>query len=108
MDAELKELFGGEEESVVIDLTGNDLPDAVNLQMVMVKSSMGHEYTRKAFEKCRSFARKQELLSQMSYFKNLYYAARGKLLHSHPDRLESIERELQSQKQQVLSEHALH
>ena len=108
MDTEQEELFGGEEEAVAIDLNRCDLSDAVDLQMVMVKSSMSHEYTRKAFENCRSFARRQELLAQMSYFKNLYYAARGKLVHSHPERLESIERELLHQKQSVLSEHGLH
>lgn len=82
--------------------------DLVNLQMVLATSSMNHEYARKAYEKTRSFARKQELLTQMSNLKNLYFAARNKLAVAHPERLETIERELNFQKQTVLSESGLH
>lgn len=82
--------------------------DLVNLQMVLATSSMNHEYMRKAYEKANSHAKKEELLNQMSNLKNVYFAARDKLALHHPERLEAIEKELNYQKQAVLSEHGLH
>ncbi len=82
--------------------------DPVNLQMVMVSSSMNHEYTRKELEKSRSYARQQELLVRLSNLKNIYFAARKRLAECSPERLESIEKELQVQKKSVLSEQNLH
>jgi hypothetical protein len=108
MDSEGK--IGGVEENdaALMDLVSQEKPDLVNLQMILATSSMNHEYARKAHDKTRSFARRQELLVRMANLKNLYFAARNKMAVNHPDRLEAIERELNYQKQTVLSEHGLH
>lgn len=95
-------------EAAMMEAVSQEKPDLVNLQMILATSSMNHEYARKAFDKTRSFARRQELLTKMANLKNLYFAAREKLVVNHPDRLEAIERELNYQKQAVLSEHGLH
>lgn len=105
-DINLKDL--DENEAALMELAGREKPDLVNLQMVLATSSMNHEYVRKAYEKTRSFARRQELLVKMANLKNLYFAARTKLAVDHPERLDAIERELNFQKQAVLSEHGLH
>ncbi|HSA58755.1 MAG TPA: hypothetical protein VLJ37_03625 [bacterium] len=97
-----------ENEAILMDLVSQEKTDLVNLQMILATSSMNHEYARKAYDKTRSYARRQELLAKMSNLKNLYFAARSKLSVNHPDRLEAIERELNFQKQTVLSEHGLH
>jgi hypothetical protein len=97
-----------EEGGQPIDLTQEGRSDLVNLQMVMVSSSMNHEYVRKAYERCKSYHKQQELLARMSQLKTLYYVARTKLAEAHPDRLEAIEVELSQQKQTVLSDHNLH
>ncbi len=108
MDMDLSQLSAEEHEAVLRDLATSEKTDLVNLQMILATSSMNHEYTRKAFEKTRSFARKQELLAKMSNLKNLYFAARNKLAIHNPERLEAIERELSFQKQAVLSETGIH
>lgn len=108
MDMDLSQLSAEEHEAVLRDLATSEKTDLVNLQMILATSSMNHEYTRKAFEKTRSFARKQELLAKMSNLKNLYFAARNKLAVHNPERLEAIERELSFQKQAVLSETGIH
>lgn len=92
-------------ESEIKELAGENL---VNLQMVLASSSMNHEYVRQAYDRTHSFARKQELLIEMSNLKNLYFAARNKLALHHPERLDAIERELKFQKQTVLSETGIH
>lgn len=84
---------------------GNEL---VNLQMVLVNTSISHEYTRKAFEKCGSYDKKEELLHRMEELKNLYFTTREKILLSHPERLESLENELRLQKSTALNENGLH
>lgn len=98
----------GQNDAAMMEVVSQEKPDLVNLQMILATSSMNHEYARKAFDKTRSFARRQELLAKMANLKNLYFAAREKLVVNHPDRLEAIERELNYQKQAVLSEHGLH
>lgn len=103
----LGRLEGGENGSVGLDLSSSEKPDLVNLQMVLVTSSMNHEYTRKAYEKCKSFDKKQQLLARMSDLKALYFVARNKIAHSHPERLAAIENELRVQKQTVLSENGV-
>lgn len=108
MELDLTQLSPEEHEAVLRDLAATEKSDLVNLQMIMATSSMNHEYTRKAYDQTRSYARKQELLVKMSNLKNLYFAARNKLAVHNPERLESIERELVYQKQSVLSEHGLH
>ncbi len=82
--------------------------DAVNLQMLLVTSSINHEYSRKELEKCRSYAKKQEILSRMSHLKTLYFAARHQMVQVYPEKLAVLEAELSEQKQQVLSEPVLH
>ena len=82
--------------------------ELVDLHLLLVTASMNHEYTRKAFEKTRSYHRRQELLIKMSELKIAYFTVRNKLAHNHPERLESIENELRLQKLTVLSEHGLH
>jgi sialic acid synthase SpsE len=97
-----------EAEAMMLDLASQEKTDLVNLQMILATSSMNHEYTRKAYEKTRSYARRQELEVKMANLKNMYFAARNRLAINHPDRVEAIERELNFQKQTVLSEHGLH
>jgi hypothetical protein len=110
MDTEIKlDTFDEKEsEAMLMQLASQEKTDLVNLQMILATSSMNHEYARKAFEKTRSFARRQELLVKMSNLKNMYFAARDRLSANHPDRVEAIEKELSFQKQVVLSEHGLH
>lgn len=110
MDAELKidVTADVENEALMMDLASQEKSDLVNLQMILATSSMNHEYTRKAYEKTRSFARRQELEVKMANLKNMYFAARNRLSVNHPDRVEAIERELSFQKQAVLSENGLH
>ena len=105
---DVNNLSAEENEAVLMQLASTEKTDLVNLQLILSTSSMNHEYTRKAYEKTNSFARKQELMIKMSNLKNLYFAARNKLAHHHPERLDAIERELTHQKQTVLSEHGIH
>lgn len=103
------EEVGREEgEGLAVIELGEQETDLVNLQMVLVTSSMNHEYARKELDKTRSFDKKQNLLSRMSHLKSLYFEARKRLAKFHPDRLDSLEKELRQQKQTVLSDHGLH
>lgn len=108
MEIEIPESGAEEVGTVVVSNAEMERQDPVNLQMVMVSSSMNHEYTRKELEKTRSYARQQELLARLSNLKNLYFSARKRLFECSPERLEMIEKELQVQKNSVLSEHNLH
>ncbi len=82
--------------------------DPANLQMIMVTTSMNHEYTRKAYEKTKGFEKREELMSRMSNLKSLYFTAREQLANLSPDKLVEIEGELQFQKQTVLSDSQYH
>ncbi len=82
--------------------------DLVNLQMVLVTSSMNHEYARKAYVKTRSYDKKQELLERMEHLKSLYYNARKQLITCYPDRVSTIETELNAQKQAFFAEREIH
>lgn len=108
MEAGTGNLETGLSESMVMDVRDSAKPDLVNLQMVLVTSSMNHEYVRKAYERTRSFDKKQNLIERMANLKDLYYTARKKLAVCYPDRLASIEAELLHQKQSVLSEETVH
>ena len=108
MDMEFKESFEeefGESGSVLPELQEDSRPELVNLQMILVTSSMNHEYARKAYESCKIYSRQQELLVRMSHLKNLYFVTRKKLAETYPDRLQAIEEELQFQKQAVFSDY---
>lgn len=98
---------GGDTNNALFEIENKKI-DLVNLQMVLVTSSMNHEYTRKELEKCRSYAKQQELLVRMTNLKNLYFAARHKMQITNPEKLKAIEEEIQLQKQTVLSEGNLH
>lgn len=111
MNYDLEDLTGpetGEIDLITVGTGEGASGNLTNLQMVLVTSSMNHEYTLKAYEKCRSFSKKQELLTRMSHLKKLYYAARHQLATIHPDRLQILEQELNQQKQTVLSDSELH
>ena len=110
MDAEIKidSLIAADPDALLANQGTQERSDLVNLQMILATSSMNHEYARKAYDKTRSFARRQELLVKMANLKNMYFAARDRLTVNHPDRVEAIERELSYQKQAVLSENGLH
>ncbi len=82
--------------------------DVMNLQMLMVSSSMNHEYARKEYETTKSFSKKQELMIKMTSLKNLYFTARKKLADSSPERLTVLENELRVQKTQALSDVTVH
>ncbi|QQR80848.1 MAG: hypothetical protein IPJ69_01450 [Deltaproteobacteria bacterium] len=83
-------------------------PDLINLQMLMVSSSMNHEYVRKEYEATKSFSKKQELMNKMTSLKNLYFTARKKMADSSPERLVVLENELKIQKTQALADITLH
>src|SRR5262245_3396778 len=80
MDAEFKMDVTPEQEmeALMMDLAHQEKSDLVNLQMILATSSMNHEYTRKAYEKTRSYARRQELEVKMANLKNMYFAARNR------------------------------
>ena len=108
MEMDINQLTQEEHEAILHNLASSQKTDLVNLQMILATSSMNHEYTRKAYDKTRSFARKQELLVKMANLKNLYFAARNKLVVQHPEKLEAFERELSFQKQSALFEGEIH
>jgi hypothetical protein len=110
MDAEIKldSIIAGDADAMLANPASQERSDLVNLQMILATSSMNHEYARKAYDKTRSFARRQELLVKMENLKNMYFAARTRLSENHPHRVEAIERELSYQKQAVLSENGMH
>jgi hypothetical protein len=106
---ELQKLFGDTSNSFSLgELATAPQNEVVNLQMVLATSSMKHEYARKAYDRTKSFARRQELLAHMNELKSVYFDARSKLSTAQPDRLEAIESELHYQKRVVLSEYGLH
>ncbi len=106
---ELQKLFEGNPNSYAnAEIPTTPQNDVVNLQMLLATSSMKHEYARKAYDRTKSFARRQELLAHMNELKSVYFDARDKLATAQPDRLEAIENELNYQKRVVLSEHGLH
>lgn len=86
----------------------NGKVDLINLQMVMVSSSMNHEYVRKEYESTKSYSKKQELMVKMTSLKNLYFTARKKMEEASPERLSVLEGELRVQKTQALSDVTLH
>lgn len=107
MDIEVDGPADSEGVTGLMELARHERPDLVNLQMVLVTSSMNHEYARKALEKTHSYDKKQDLLERMNQLKSLYFSARDKLALTHPERLESLENELRLQKQMVLSDQNL-
>lgn len=82
--------------------------DDLNLQMVLVNSSLNHEYMRKAYERTKSYSRKQELLVRMNQLKDLYFSTRQKLSECNPEALSSVEDELKLQKTVVFSDYSIH
>ena len=81
--------------------------DFVNLQMVMMNSSMSHEYVLKAYESSHSFMGKQDLSDKLSNLRNLYFSARDKISASYPERLGKIVEEILQQKLMVLREYSV-
>jgi len=79
--------------------------EQVNLELVLVTTSMNHEYAKKELEKTSSFHKRQELLTRMAHLKELYFNARATLAAREPQKLEELERELRLEKQSVFSEH---
>jgi len=94
-------------EMVTVDLNGASPANLAKLQMVLVTSSMNHEYIRQAYDQERSFHKRQELLSRMSELKSLYFQVRKSLELATPDKLEEIETDLLFQKQTVLNEYPI-
>ena len=109
MDIEL-ELKKKRQEMMNVPTKIQDLgtTDLVNLQMVLVTSSMNHEYARKAYEESHSYATKQELLNSMTNFKEIYFTAREKIASANPELLPSIEEDLKFEKITALTEHSIH
>lgn len=75
--------------------------DQSNLELVLVTTSMNHEYVKQEYERTKSFHRRQELLNRMSHLKTLYFGARDSLLKRDPSRVQEIEEDLQLQKRTV-------
>ena len=98
----------GENELVFTDFPAPKNSEIVDLQMKMAMTSVNHEYTRKAYDKTRSFMKRQELLLKMAELKQLYFSARDKLAALQPQCLETIENELAYQKQVVLADYPVH
>ena len=95
----------GTERIIIRDDEEKGDSDLVNLQMILVTSSLNHEYASHEFEKTESYHRRQELLERMAHLKSLYFVARKKLHYYNPNKLEQIESELRIQKQNVFNEH---
>lgn len=79
--------------------------DPATLQLLMTNSSFGHEYARKELEKAEAYHQKEELLEKMAYFRSVYFQARDLLAQSCPDKVEDLEKDLQSQKQAVFTDY---
>lgn len=97
----------GEDVVVTVDLKTATPENLANLQMVLMTSSMNHEYTRQEYDRAKSFQKREELMSRMSDLKNLYFQVRKSLELNHPEKLELIERDLLFQKQTVLNEYPI-
>lgn len=108
MDIELEDFNGDEAISQIQQASQAQKTDVISLQMVLVTSSMNHEYARRALQKAKSYEKKQDLLLRMDQLKNLYYSARHQLSLRNPEKLDSLERELNLQKQQVFAEGEKH
>lgn len=104
MEIQGRELIVDEKGVVVHEPQSYDSNDLTHLQLMIVSTSMNHEYSRMAYQRARTFEDKQKLLARMDRLKELYFTARNRLSFSHPERIERIERELAFQKQMVLSE----
>lgn len=107
MDIELDKPSGEEGVAAWMEQSRHDKTDLMNLQMVLVTSSMNHEYARRAYEKTCLYDKKQALLERMMNFKTLYFSARDKLALFHPEKLDAIEHELRVQKQMVFGDQCL-
>ena len=85
-----------------------EAPEGVtDLEMVLVTSSMNHEYAKQELEKTSSYQRKQDLLSRMAHLKSLYFNAREALAMTQPDKLANLEEELRLQKQNVFNSYLI-
>ena len=104
---ERTELVVDDRGVVLVDPKTQGSSELVDMQLMLVTTSMNHEYSRKEYEKTGSYDRQQELLIRMSQLKELYFSVRDKLSLAYPERLEVIEKELRFEKQTVLSDSSL-
>lgn len=104
---ERTELVVDDRGVVLVDPRTQGSSELVDMQLMLVTTSMNHEYSRKEYEKTGSYDRQQELLIRMSQLKELYFSVRDKLSLAYPERLEVIEKELRFEKQTVLSDSSL-
>jgi|SRR3990167_8631056 len=70
-------------------------------EMTMQNSSIGYEYAKIELAKSRNYLTQEELLAQMDYLKQAYFAARNLLEQFKPDRLTDVEEEILFQKQTI-------
>lgn len=75
----------------------------LELQMAMATSSINHEYARIEYEDSMDAERKDELAQFMEDCHKKYLEAREKLAASHPQVLESFEKDLAHQKQSTIT-----
>lgn len=75
----------------------------LELQMAMATSSINHEYARIEYEDSMDAERKDELAQFMEDCHKKYTEAREKLAASHPQVLESFEKDLAHQKQSTIT-----
>lgn len=108
METSYNEIFQtGNNQVMSVDLQSKTPENLANLQMVLVTSSMNHEYARQEYDQAKSYQRKQELLGRMSDLKQLYFQVRQSLSLTHPEKLEELEVDLLFQKQAVLNEYPI-
>ncbi len=105
--SETLEMFEGEEVVLGTGLQEVAFTNPTNLQMVLVTSSMNHEYTRQEYEQEESYQRRQELGTRMEHLKTLYFHARKNLALTNPEKLEELEQDLSLQKQVILNEYMI-
>jgi len=70
----------------------------LELQMLLTNSSFGHEYARMEMEKTRSNFKRSMLVEKLENFRRIYFEARHELAAFSPDIVESIEKDLATQK----------
>ncbi len=73
----------------------------LEMEMVLQNSSYSHEYAMMKLEAAGDFLERENLHQQLEASKNAYFRARQYLQEHHPDRLQTLEKNLAEQKSRV-------
>lgn len=74
----------------------------VELEAVLTQSAFGHEYALMNLTELTSYSHRQEIMIQLEEHKKTYFWAREMLLRINPEKLTTLEQELQVQKEVIL------